>query len=261
MTGLLQLCRWGVASSGGTGREMRAPGLGNGGGSMAPGLLAASLDRWRDCPPGRGRWENRLGQGKTGLGSEFCREIRRQVMRRWPEERGGLPPLKTHSGASTVVGQVKFRSSGVERRALAARAAIPPLGRGSRAWGPPGGHQGGQGRKGSPPALRRGGVTQDVPLPVVGEQGFPLVQVNVGPPGPQPDGWDSGAPPGGALWGCCAGVWASLCLLSRFGEHAPPCPLTVALLFQNTLHLATDMPSWNSESKHSGCHMYSKSRD
>lgn len=184
---------------------MRAPGLGNGGGSMAPGLLAASLDRWRDCPPGRGRWENRLGQGKTGLGSEFCREIRRQVMRRWPEERGGLPPLKTHSGASTVVGQVKLRSSGVERRALAARAAIPPLGRGSRAWGPPGGHQGGQGRKGSPPALRRGGVTQDVPLPVVGEQGFPLVQVNVGPPGPQPDGWDSGAPSGPPCV-CCHGL-------------------------------------------------------
>lgn len=69
-------------------------------------------------------------------------------------------------------------------------------------------------------------------------------------PGERGSAWASasGTARGGALReGLCQ---ASLCLPSRFGEHTPPCPLTAAL-FQHTLCLATDMPTWNSESKHS----------
>lgn len=58
----------------------------------------------------------------------------------------------------------------------------------------------------------------------------------------------SGTPWGGALregpsgppFVCCHGL----------GSTPPPCPLAAAP-FQNTLYLATDMPSWNSGSKHS----------
>lgn len=54
---------------------------------------------------------------------------------------------------------------------------------------------------------------------------------------------------------------ASLCLQSRFAEHTPPCPLTVALLFQTRLCLATDMPSWSLKANTPKCHRYFKSRD
>lgn len=70
--------------------------------------------------------------------------------------------------------------------------------------------------------------------------------MDVGQSGPQP-AWLVLERWGRVPWeGPCQ---ASLCLPSRFGEHTPPRPLAAAL-FQDTLYLAPDRPSWNSESKH-----------
>lgn len=86
---------------------------------------------------------------------------------------------------------------------------------------PFGGH-GGQGRRGAEAELGAAGRLW----------GLYFIQVNAGPPGPEP---------GGRILDRhrveCVGraVLASLCLPSRFGAHTPPCPLTAALLFQYTV--------------------------
>lgn len=56
--------------------------------------------------------------------------------------------------------------------------------------------------------------------------GFAGTRGNTGPSGPEPGG--------GVQGGVREGLCSLLCLLSRLGEHAPPCPFTAAALFQNT---------------------------